>query len=121
MENLNDYQKLDWISFAIQEALNGNLGELEQALELVEDLRDNSFQEPINDPNGIFLIFNEETKLYWSNTDGWCDNTRSIFSFEEKQALNLPIGGRWVSLAHDPEYYPEPDDREQAFIDAQQD
>ncbi len=39
MENLNDYQKLDWISFAIQEALNGNNGELMQALELVEDLR----------------------------------------------------------------------------------
>jgi hypothetical protein len=40
MENLTDYQKLDWISFAIQEALNGNIGELEQALELVEHLRD---------------------------------------------------------------------------------
>tara|TARA_R100000664_G_scaffold33253_1_gene49922 strand:- start:608 stop:757 length:150 start_codon:yes stop_codon:yes gene_type:complete len=40
MENLNTYQKLDWISFAIQEALNGNSGELMQALELVEDLRD---------------------------------------------------------------------------------
>ena len=46
MENLNDYQKLDWISFAIQEALNGNIGELEQALELVEDLRDKSEGEP---------------------------------------------------------------------------
>ena len=46
MENLNDYQKLDWISFAIQEALNGNIGELEQALELVEDLRDKSGGEP---------------------------------------------------------------------------
>ena len=42
MENLNDYQKLEWIHFAIQEALNGNLGELEQALKLVEDLRENS-------------------------------------------------------------------------------
>jgi|TARA_R100000081_G_C4770833_1_gene145463 hypothetical protein len=40
MENLNDYQKLNWISFAIQEAMNGNNGELMQALELVEDLRD---------------------------------------------------------------------------------
>jgi len=46
MENLNDYQKLDWISFAIQEALNGNIGELEQALELVEDLRDKLEGEP---------------------------------------------------------------------------
>ena len=40
MENLSEYQKLDWISFAIQEAINGNVNELEQALELVEDLRD---------------------------------------------------------------------------------
>ena len=39
-KDLNEYQKLDWISFAIQEALNGNSGELEQALELVEQLRD---------------------------------------------------------------------------------
>lgn len=44
MKDLNDYQKLDWISFAIQEALNGNIGELEQALELVEDLREKTEQ-----------------------------------------------------------------------------
>lgn len=36
---MNDYEKLDWISFAIQEAMNGNDGELMQALELVEELR----------------------------------------------------------------------------------
>ena len=42
MKELNEYQKLDWISFAIQEALNGNIGELEQALALVEDLREES-------------------------------------------------------------------------------
>lgn len=40
MEHLTDYEKLDRIHFAIQEALNGNNGELMQALELVEDLRD---------------------------------------------------------------------------------
>ena len=40
MRDLTNYQKLDWISFAIQEAINGNLDELEQALELVEELRD---------------------------------------------------------------------------------
>ena len=40
MRDLTNYQKLDWISFAIQEAMNGNLDELEQALELVEELRD---------------------------------------------------------------------------------
>jgi len=41
MQDLTDYQKLDWISFAIQEAMNGNLFELDTALLLVEDLRDN--------------------------------------------------------------------------------
>lgn len=40
MQHLNNYQKLDWISFAIQEAINGNNDELMQALELVEDLRE---------------------------------------------------------------------------------
>ena len=40
MRELNEYQKLDWISFAIQEAMNGNPNELDQALELVEELRD---------------------------------------------------------------------------------
>ena len=38
---MNDYEKIDWISFAIQEAMNGNLGELSRALELVEMLREN--------------------------------------------------------------------------------
>lgn len=36
----NDEEKLDWISFAIQEAINGNIDELMQALEFVEELRD---------------------------------------------------------------------------------
>ena len=40
LELLSDYEKLDWISFAIQEALNGNGLELEQALKFVEDLRE---------------------------------------------------------------------------------
>lgn len=37
---MTDYEKLDWISFAIQEAMNNNNGELMQALELVEELRE---------------------------------------------------------------------------------
>ena len=32
--------KLEWIHCAIQEALNGNLGELPRALEMVEDIRE---------------------------------------------------------------------------------
>ena len=38
---MNDYEKIDWVSFAIQEAMNDNLGELNRALELVEMLREN--------------------------------------------------------------------------------
>jgi len=37
---MDDYEKLEWIHFAIQEAQNGNLEELETALELVEELRE---------------------------------------------------------------------------------
>lgn len=40
MKCLTDKEKLDWISFAIQEAMNNNNGELMQALELVEELRE---------------------------------------------------------------------------------
>ena len=45
---MNTYEKLEWIHFAIQEALNGNLGELPQALEMVEDIRE-PYLEVIND------------------------------------------------------------------------
>ena len=37
---MNDYEKLEWLVFAIQEAINGNNGELENALEVVEILRE---------------------------------------------------------------------------------
>jgi len=36
---MNDYEKIDWVSFAIQEAINGNPRELSKALKLVEMLR----------------------------------------------------------------------------------
>lgn len=42
---MNDYEKLDWISFAIQEAMNGNPNELDKALELVEELREENEDE----------------------------------------------------------------------------
>jgi hypothetical protein len=48
MEHLNSYQKLDWISFAIQEAMNGNSGELDMALLLVEQLRENETNKETN-------------------------------------------------------------------------
>jgi len=37
---MNDYEKLEAIHCAIQEALNGNSTELEQALVMVEQLRE---------------------------------------------------------------------------------
>ena len=37
---MNNLSKLEWIHFAIQEAMNGNTGELDQALAFVEDLRE---------------------------------------------------------------------------------
>jgi len=37
---MSNLEKLEWISFAIQEALNGDTTQLEAALGLVEDLRE---------------------------------------------------------------------------------
>ena len=37
---MTNTEKLDWIHFAIQEALNNNLDELDTALELLEELRE---------------------------------------------------------------------------------
>ena len=34
---------------------------------------------------------------YWSNELGWTDKSESdLFTHEEKNTLNLPIGGSWV-------------------------
>ena len=38
------YDVMDWVSFAIQEALNGNNAELEQALDFVEQVREQERQ-----------------------------------------------------------------------------
>ena len=40
MEDLSDYQKLDFLNRAIQKAMDGNTEELEQALDIVESLRE---------------------------------------------------------------------------------
>ena len=37
---MNNYNKIEWIHYAIQEAINGNIEELTQALELLEDVRE---------------------------------------------------------------------------------
>ena len=39
---MNRHQKIEWVHWALQETLNGNIDEamLEEALELVEDIRE---------------------------------------------------------------------------------
>ena len=37
---MNNYNKIEWIHYAIQEAINGNIEELTQALEFLEDVRE---------------------------------------------------------------------------------
>ena len=40
----------------------------------------------------------EEPELAWSNECGWCEDGFDTFSEEERQTLNLPIGGRWTPV-----------------------
>ena len=42
---MNDYEKLESMHCAIQEALNGNIEELNQALKLVEELREKEMKQ----------------------------------------------------------------------------
>ena len=42
---MNDYEKLEWIHYAIQEALNGNSEELREAIAFLEDVRENYINE----------------------------------------------------------------------------
>jgi len=44
-KKLSDYEKLEWLHFAISEAINGNIGELSNALEIVEQLREPHLEE----------------------------------------------------------------------------
>ena len=48
---MNTYDKLDWIHFALQQAQNGNLGELGRALKLVELLREIEHMKKQKDTN----------------------------------------------------------------------
>lgn len=39
----------------------------------------------------------DQPDTFWNNEYGWCDKSMATkFSYEERQALNLPIGGKWV-------------------------
>lgn len=47
----------------------------------------------------LFLIAEDgEPGSFWSNADGFVESGFSFFSKEETATLNLPVGGRWVSL-----------------------
>ncbi len=37
---MNKYEKIEWLHFAISEAINGNTGELTNALQIIEQLRE---------------------------------------------------------------------------------
>lgn len=50
-----------------------------------------------------FVIVNdtktEDAGLFWSNTDGWTEGDDfEVFTLEESETLNLPIGGQWARL-----------------------
>lgn len=40
VKSMDDYQKLEYVHFAIQEAMNGNLDELQHAIGMLEDVRE---------------------------------------------------------------------------------
>lgn len=49
---------------------------------------------------------NTNPEMLWSNTDGWTDGDDfDLFTIEESQALNLPIGGQWVRFSDIPRTY----------------
>ena len=45
---MTNYEKIEWLHFAISEAINGNIGELSNALEIVEQLREPYLKEMDN-------------------------------------------------------------------------
>lgn len=45
---MTSYQKIEWLHFAISEAINGNIGELSNALQIVEQLREPYLKEMDN-------------------------------------------------------------------------
>jgi hypothetical protein len=50
---MSDYEKLEWLHFAISEAINDNIGELSNALEIVEQLREPYLEENEDVPGNI--------------------------------------------------------------------
>ena len=42
-------EQFEWLHFAVSEAINGNIGELSNALEIIEELRESHFNRRRND------------------------------------------------------------------------
>lgn len=53
----------------------------------------------------IYLIRNTEAadpdELWWCNEDGWSNltDTATVYSEEERQWMQEPIGGEWVAFS----------------------
>ena len=46
-----------------------------------------------------YIITNKTDRdLAWSNAYGWCDETFDTFTEEERETLDLPIGGEWTQV-----------------------
>ena len=58
---MNNKEKLEWLHFAISEAINGNIGELSNALQIVEQLR-----EPQTDAKYTY-IYGDECSDIWNS------------------------------------------------------
>jgi len=44
------------------------------------------------------IVYSNDPDLAWSNTFGWCDTTYDTFDDEERDTLDLPMGGEWQQV-----------------------
>lgn len=44
------------------------------------------------------IVSDDDAEMCWSNTDGWTAENYDTFSDDEKETLDLPIGGHWVQV-----------------------
>lgn len=53
------------------------------------------------DKNYFAIKCINNSKLYWSNKDGWVEKFFDMFTLEETETLNLPLEGKWVKFHND--------------------
>jgi hypothetical protein len=58
---------------------------------------------PAPEPHYIIIATVEGPTEYWNNEEGWCEfrDSSTVFTLEERNDANLPIGGAWVQLLDD--------------------